>query len=262
MRAPFPWAGSFGRLAGHVTGIFYGEVGRVFSEEISNRDIHALVNPDKVDGEVVRQIRESFGAFVKRVEEKGGRADLAQLADTWAAGEVRYISDIRQHGRFEHFPTVEEVWRTGKDDCDGRAVLAVCAMRSLGHSEARVHLSRRHAQSGWARKGVDGGESAEVRGGGVVTGVASAGTNEVWPERIAGVPWGRMMVFLALYWAMEYFLFWRGGRRVTRRTNALIGALAFWFVSMEIYSQHFLWNLRHADQQTAREIAGRSAGID
>ena len=35
---------------------------------------------------------------------------------------IKYVSDIEQYNRANHFPTSEQVWSTSADDCDGQSV--------------------------------------------------------------------------------------------------------------------------------------------
>lgn len=51
---------------------------------------------------------------------------------------IHYQYDWDNWLNSEFWPTADEVWRRGREDCDGRAILAVAIFRSRGYSDATV----------------------------------------------------------------------------------------------------------------------------
>ncbi|MBN1480718.1 hypothetical protein JXA70_10630 [candidate division KSB1 bacterium] len=51
---------------------------------------------------------------------------------------IRYQYDWDNWLNSEYWPAADEVWRRGREDCDGRAILAVAIFRSRGYAETTV----------------------------------------------------------------------------------------------------------------------------
>ncbi len=75
------------------------------------------------------------------------RSDLADKADSQAAlavvqkvvyRHVPYAYDWDVWGVMEYLPTVDEVFQKGREDCDGRAVVAASLLRRLGYDASLV----------------------------------------------------------------------------------------------------------------------------
>ena len=57
---------------------------------------------------------------------------------------IKYQYDWVNWGNFDYWPTAEVVWERQREDCDGRAVLAVSILRARGHTEARIVANINH----------------------------------------------------------------------------------------------------------------------
>jgi len=57
---------------------------------------------------------------------------------------IRYQYDWHGWWNLDYWPTTAEVWERQREDCDGRAVLAVSILRARGHPEARLVANLQH----------------------------------------------------------------------------------------------------------------------
>lgn len=57
---------------------------------------------------------------------------------------IPYAYDWENWGNIDFWPTAEQVWERRKEDCDGRAILAVSILRSRGFTSAALVGSIRH----------------------------------------------------------------------------------------------------------------------
>ena len=57
---------------------------------------------------------------------------------------IQYQYDWVNWGNFDYWPTAEECWARGREDCDGRAVLAASILRARGHTNARLVANLNH----------------------------------------------------------------------------------------------------------------------
>jgi hypothetical protein len=57
---------------------------------------------------------------------------------------IRYEYDWENWGNIDFWPSAEQVWERKKEDCDGRAVLAVSILRSRGFESAKLVGNIRH----------------------------------------------------------------------------------------------------------------------
>jgi hypothetical protein len=72
--------------------------------------------------------------------------------------KIRYTNDLFNYKALNHLPTTEEVLQSGKDDCDGQAVLLCSVLRHAGYNAYAV-IGPNHA---WVEvQGVDLGEDLE-----------------------------------------------------------------------------------------------------
>ncbi len=57
---------------------------------------------------------------------------------------VPYQFDWDNWVNAEYWPSAQQTWERGKEDCDGRAILAVAIFRSRGYADANIVGSMRH----------------------------------------------------------------------------------------------------------------------
>ncbi len=57
---------------------------------------------------------------------------------------VPYQFDWDNWSNAEYWPSAEETWKRGREDCDGRAILAVAIFRSRGYTDANIVGSMKH----------------------------------------------------------------------------------------------------------------------
>jgi hypothetical protein len=68
----------------------------------------------------------------------------ARLVARFVRKQIHYVSDYRNWGNIEYWPTAQEVWERGQEDCDGRAILATSILRSRGYNSARLVVGLDH----------------------------------------------------------------------------------------------------------------------
>jgi hypothetical protein len=82
------------------------------------------------------------------VENNAGRQSEARLVARYVVRNVHYLSDYDNWGNVEYWPTPQEAWQKGQEDCDGRAILTASILRSRGFSSARLVIGLDHM---WVR---------------------------------------------------------------------------------------------------------------
>jgi hypothetical protein len=60
----------------------------------------------------------------------------------WVIKNTKYIPDLEQHHKIEHWPLPEGVLETMADDCDGLAILISSILWSLGHRHVHLTVGR------------------------------------------------------------------------------------------------------------------------
>ena len=92
---------------------------------------------------------EGLNAQFERMLARGGEAmSEARLAEKFIYKNIRYATDYETWGNLEYWPRAEEVWALRREDCDGRAILAVSLLRGRGYQSARLMVGLDHM---WAQ---------------------------------------------------------------------------------------------------------------
>ena len=96
------------------------------------RHIEHTIEPD-------RMIKPDSAALIPLLEELSPQIDgvtdpteLLKVVQKFVYTKIEYAFDWETWGVVDYLPTVEEVVVAGREDCDGRAVLAVSLLRNLG----------------------------------------------------------------------------------------------------------------------------------
>jgi hypothetical protein len=96
-------------------------------------------------------IQPSFGAMPsinaqidRIVRADRGRHSEARLVAKFVLQKIYYVSDYENWGNLDYWPTAEEAWHRGQEDCDGRAILAASILRSRGYHSAALAVSLDH----------------------------------------------------------------------------------------------------------------------
>lgn len=63
---------------------------------------------------------------------------------------IAYDYDWDNWGAFDYWPTAQEAWDLGREDCDGQAIVAASILRSRGHADATIVGNMQHM---WVRLG-------------------------------------------------------------------------------------------------------------
>lgn len=111
--------------------LFFKQLYRYFNVE-------SLIQPNFTGiDEINREIDEMLPPEATREHEM----DTVQK---YVYDHIRYLYDWTNWGNIDYWPPAEQVWERKKEDCDGRAVLAVSILRSRGFTSARIVGNIRH----------------------------------------------------------------------------------------------------------------------
>lgn len=91
-------------------------------------DPNALINPDSP---ALRPLLEEFG---QQNAEHTDAAQLMKALERYVYRKIPYAWDWDLWGNVEYLPTVEETLARGREDCDGRAVVAASVLRHYGYN--------------------------------------------------------------------------------------------------------------------------------
>lgn len=89
-------------------------------------DPNALIDPDAPELQpLVADLRTKWTPALSQ-------AETLKLVESFVYKRVPYDWDWNTWGMADYLPTIEEVLRMGREDCDGRAVIAASLLRNLG----------------------------------------------------------------------------------------------------------------------------------
>lgn len=117
--------------------LLFPHPGRAFHELRTLRDPNALIAPD--DPAVAKLSEEVDGKMPKDLARP---AQIAWIQD-FVEGRIAYEHDWDQWWNVDYWPTPSETVASGKEDCDGIAVLAASLLRRRGF-EPRIEASYEH----------------------------------------------------------------------------------------------------------------------
>jgi hypothetical protein len=111
----------------------------LFLKQIQNfLDLESLIQPDFSEIDLINQeIDAALPADATREHE-------FNIIQRYIYHHIRYEYDWENWGNIDFWPTAEQVWARKKEDCDGRAVLAVSILRSRGFESAKLVGNIRH----------------------------------------------------------------------------------------------------------------------
>ena len=75
-----------------------------------------------------------------------------QTVERFVYQKIKFQYDWYNWGNLDYWPTAAEVWDRKREDCDGRAVLAVSILRARGFKDARIVANLNHV---WVAVGQD-----------------------------------------------------------------------------------------------------------
>jgi hypothetical protein len=111
----------------------------LFLKQMQNfLDLESLIQPDFSEIDLInREIDAVLPADATREHE-------LNIIQRYVYHHIRYEYDWENWGNIDFWPTAEQVWARKKEDCDGRAVLAVSILRSRGFESAKLVGNIRH----------------------------------------------------------------------------------------------------------------------
>lgn len=74
---------------------------------------------------------------------QSGRDEL-QIVEAYVLDTIGYEWDWNNWGNADYWPDAEEVWQRGREDCDGRAILAASILRRRGHANVSLVGNLQH----------------------------------------------------------------------------------------------------------------------
>ncbi len=92
-----------------------------------SRNPNALINPDSA------ALQPMLEELKPRLEGVSPGAEALEVVEKFVYEKVPYAWDWDVWGVVDYLPTVEEVAAMGREDCDGRAVVAASLLRNLGY---------------------------------------------------------------------------------------------------------------------------------
>ncbi len=95
------------------------------------RDFNALIDPSHVG-------LEPFVAEVRAAAAEPNAPPETALVQKVVLQRVPYSFDWETWGVAEYLPTVDDVLRAGREDCDGRAIVAASVLRRMGYDATLV----------------------------------------------------------------------------------------------------------------------------
>lgn len=105
--------------------------GRLIDHVKHWRDPNALIEPDAV------AIRPLVEELRQQMDEDLPPAEALKLVERFVHEKLEYDWDWNTWGTVDYLPTVTEALQKGKEDCDGRAVVAASLLRNFGF-EAQI----------------------------------------------------------------------------------------------------------------------------
>lgn len=209
------------------------------------RDMETVIQPDHPALDLLeRQVRSSLPA-------DAAPADMLQAVQDTVYEHVPYAWDWETWGVVEYLPTVDEVFQLGREDCDGRAVVAASLLRRMG-CDARLVSDVLHM---WVE--TPAGDTMNPTGGEKTIVSAKGGTQTTISPRVlsnlarglaygvAVFPLGRELIILALLAALTSHPWCSGWRRLS-------GVLLLW-IALDM--------LRHAGQSAALQKDAASVTV-
>ena len=101
-------------------------------------DMESLIQPDlPAMPEINRNIDQLLATNTVALTE-------LKAVERFVLRRISYQYDWHGWWNLDYWPTAAEVWERKREDCDGRAVLAVSILRARGHREARLVANLQH----------------------------------------------------------------------------------------------------------------------
>lgn len=101
-------------------------------------DLESLIQPDlPAMPEINRQIDRLIATNTVALTE-------FKAVERFVLRRISYQYDWHGWWNLDYWPTAAEVWERQREDCDGRAVLAVSILRARGHHDARLVANLQH----------------------------------------------------------------------------------------------------------------------
>lgn len=198
VRCPVKWM-----LFAGVSGlVLFPKPGLVFRHVQHLRNLDTLPDPDEP---ALEPLKARFDAFLaERGVETGEPDTLLAEVNAFVRREIAYSWDWDTWGVAEYLPSLAEVIASGREDCDGRAVLAAALLRSKGIA-AELVGDTRHM---WVRTPV--GETMDPLGPPVFEAQAGrvrvrwSGLIDLGPPAfgISVFPLGRELIILLAAWVL------------------------------------------------------------
>jgi hypothetical protein len=91
------------------------------------RDLDSLVEPEQV------QLSSLEAEVFAELSDHAARVGTLEAVQRVVCRRIPYAWDWEVWGVAEYLPTVAEVFEQGREDCDGRAVVAASLLRRMGH---------------------------------------------------------------------------------------------------------------------------------
>lgn len=187
----------------------------------------------------LRPVEKQFDTFVAQQGIEGGTA-LLDAVQRFVYEQVPYAYDWEVWGVADYIPTVREIIEAGREDCDGRAVLAAALLRAKG-IDAKLVAGNGHV---WVA--TDWGETMSPIGQpslvadqeGLQIDLFDFFNTRSIAFGIAVFPWMRELIILLTLWVLLLPREFRWGPALLALYLLCSGMMTIRLAGANIYAQH------------------------
>ncbi|NLX12824.1 MAG: transglutaminase domain-containing protein [Phycisphaerales bacterium] len=200
------------------------------------RNLHALPDPQEPS---LQPIKEQFDAYAVERGAEDGTAPL-DAVEQFVYELIPYAWDWEVWGVADYIPTVREVIETGREDCDGRAVLAAALLRSRG-IEAYLVGGNGHiwvATEFGETMGPLGEASLTADDDGLCVDILGFFNIRAVAFGIAVFPWTRELIILFAIWGLLLPHHFRWSQALLALYLLCSGLMTIRLAGADIYAQH------------------------
>jgi hypothetical protein len=108
------------------------------------RQLHAYLNTEALFDPNFPEMQEINAEINARLPQNYTFTDEYKTIVQFVYDSVRYEFDWDNWLNSEYWPSARQVWQRRREDCDGRAILAVSIFRARGYADANIVGSLRH----------------------------------------------------------------------------------------------------------------------
>lgn len=108
------------------------------------RQVHHLLHMEQLIQPDLPAMREINREIDRLIETNAPALTELKAVERYVYRRIPYQYDWHGWANLDYWPSAAEVWERKREDCDGRAVLAVSILRARGYPEARLVANLQH----------------------------------------------------------------------------------------------------------------------